>query len=216
LTWARLTAVRGRLMTQLGQVTQDVTMVADGVDLMTTVFGRLSPDHSPLDWARAQRALGLGLWALADLTDSGKAFEHALTCFDRALVLLKAEPSLTLRATAAGERGACLARHAEVCGDRGLLDGAEAALRCELAAEDPARDPVGWAVRQVNLARVYEARADLGCDGSAERDRAAAALCGALDVFTEHGLRGLADLTVEGLERLRAARPQGSSHGDRP
>jgi len=62
---------------------------------------------------------------------------------------------------------------------------------------------VGWAVRQLNFARLYQAREDLtGPDRDARRS-AAVALSAALDVFGEHGLRSLSDVALRGLERLK-------------
>jgi len=62
---------------------------------------------------------------------------------------------------------------------------------------------VGWAVRQLNFARLYEARVDLSGPNPKARRAAAIALSAALDVFAEHGLRSLSDLALRGLERLK-------------
>ena len=73
----------------------------------------------------------------------------------------------------------------------------------ELISLNPSADPVGWAVRQLNFARLYEARVDLSGPNPKARRAAAIALSAALDVFAEHGLRSLSDLALRGLERLK-------------
>ena len=70
----------------------------------------------------------------------------------------------------------------------------------------PRRDPVGWAIAQVNLAQLYIARLDLD-GGDKERAAAALALSSAIEVFGEHGLRSLIDQASLALEALEA-RPQ--------
>ncbi|MGC1302751.1 MAG: hypothetical protein WA840_10290, partial [Caulobacteraceae bacterium] len=82
---------------------------------------------------------------------------------------------------------------------------AEAAFRTELATRSAVRDPIAWAVVQIGLARIYEARADLtGSNG--EIPDAAFALSEALDVFAERGLRSLSDIALTALDRLKARR----------
>ena len=61
---------------------------------------------------------------------------------------------------------------------------------------------MAWAVLQVALARVYAARTELSGD-ERERGRASLALASALDVFTERGLRGLAEVVMSSLEQLK-------------
>ncbi|MFA5601445.1 MAG: hypothetical protein WDA06_12690, partial [Phenylobacterium sp.] len=114
-------------------------------------------------------------------------------------------PSLAVRAAAASNRALCLARLAELTGDMAVLDAAESAFKIELSRLQARRDPVGWALVQLNLARIYEARAELTRKDRGERAAAAVALNAALDVFTEEGLRSLSLLAVEALERLRAS-----------
>ncbi len=55
---------------------------------------------------------------------------------------------------------------------------------------------------QLNLARLYEARAQLPGAHGDERASAVLALSAALDVFGEHGLRSLSDQAARGLDRL--------------
>ncbi|MCW5761392.1 MAG: hypothetical protein KIS90_16600, partial [Phenylobacterium sp.] len=66
--------------------------------------------------------------------------------------------------------------------------------------------PVGWALAQLHLARLYEAR--MGMTGRETGERAAAlmALDAALDVFADHGLRSLSVLAAEAIERMSERR----------
>jgi hypothetical protein len=59
-------------------------------------------------------------------------------------------------------------------------------------------------VRQLNFARLYEARMGVTGQDRGERAASALALSAALDVFGEHGLRSLADTTARRLEDLRS------------
>jgi tetratricopeptide (TPR) repeat protein len=200
---ARLNVLKGSTLTLQGELTGDVGLLADGVDTLTAALSELSRDHSPLDWAKAQASLGLALQALGEATDAGRAFENAVSCFDRALLVLADQPELVLRATVVNNRAACLGLQAELTGDLAVLDAAEAAFKTELAGLSPGRDAVPWAIAQVNLARLYETRVEITGRDDGALDRAATALSVALDVFGEQGLRSLADLAARGLERLR-------------
>ena len=84
-----------------------------------------------------------------------------------------------------------------------MLDAAEAAFKIELAERRAGRDPVSWALTQVNLARIYEARLDITGKDRGERASAALALQAALDVFAEEGLRAFTLIAIEAMERLR-------------
>ena len=64
--------------------------------------------------------------------------------------------------------------------------------------------PVGWALAQLHLARLYEARMGMTGKDGGERAAALMALDAALDVFAEHGLRSLSVLATEATERLSA------------
>lgn len=213
LTVARLKALHGQTLAGLGELTGDPGHIADGVSVLADALEAIPRDHSPLDWARIQAMLGSALQLMGEALDNERAFEQALTCFDRAGMVLKLQPSLTLRAVVANSRALVLARSAELSGDLAVLDAAEAAFKTELAALNPSLDPVAWAVAQTNLARIYESRAEItGRDEDGEfgggRARAVFALTEALEVFGDHGLRSLADMTLESLERLRdGARP---------
>ena len=106
-----------------------------------------------------------------------------------------------LRAALAQTRANCLARRAELAADPGMLDEAIEDLRRDLARLSPDRDPVGWAIAQVDLAQLYAARFEL-CDEDTDRAAAGMALGAAIDVFGEHGLRSLNEQACATLERL--------------
>ena len=107
-----------------------------------------------------------------------------------------------LRSVIAYDRAACLARRAEKSGDAFALAEAEAVFRTDLAARSAHADPVGWAVVQLALARVYPARAER----RGELADAAFALTEALEVFTDHGQATLAQTTLATLEKVRGRR----------
>jgi len=192
-------------MALLGEVSGEVDQLAQAVTSLADVVGELSRDHSPLDWARVQTALAQGLQALGEAGASERAYEQAVTCYDRAAHVLKSAPGLSLRAFGASNRALCLARSAELSGDLTVLDAAEAAFKIELATISARRDPAAWALLQVNLARLYEARVDITGQDRGERAKAAMALNGALDVFAELGLRSLSIVAADALERLAGA-----------
>ena len=122
------------------------------------------------------------------------------------IAVLEASEVRSLRARAAYDRANCVARRAEKAGDARALTIAESALHAELAREGAPIDPVSWAVAQLALARVYDARARL--DGvSARLDGIAVALTEALDVFTELGLKTLAEEAQAALACLRGEEP---------
>jgi len=202
LTWARTGVAVGQARTALGDLTGDVGVISDAVSGLVTVLENISRGHSPLDWAHAQLALAAALQALGEAGDHARAFDQALGCYDRALMVLGDAPELPLRACAAHARVSCLVRRAELAADLEMLDEAEASLRVELTLADAGKDPVAWAVRQLSYAQICEARmAMLGeCEA---HPSAGVALAAALDVFGEHGRRTLADAAARGLERLR-------------
>jgi len=212
LSFARVAAMRGQALTLLGEVTGQVETVIDGVNVLAEVLDELTRDQSPLDWARAQTALARGLQVLGEASVSERAYEQAVTCYDRAVMVLKDAPALALRAMATSNRALCLARSAELSGDLTVLDAAEAAFRIELSQISANRDPVAWALLQVNLARLYESRVEITGRDRGERAAAATALSAALDVFAEQGLRSLSIVASDALERLA----EGSSSRARP
>lgn len=203
LTWVRAKVAHGQALALRGEAVGDIDALAAGAGALALALDNLTREHSPLDWARTQVALGQALQALGEAASDARAYEHAVSCFDRASLALKDTPTLPLRSVAAGSRAVCLARVAEITGDRAVLDVAEAAMKIELAKLAPRRDPVGWALAQLHLARLYEAR--LGMTGVDKGERAAAlmALDAALEVFGEHGLRSASVLANDAMERLR-------------
>ena len=204
LTWVRAEMLRGQAMALLGECQGDVDAVATGATTLAGALDHLDREHSPLDWARTQIALAHALQALGEASADERAYEQAVTCYDRANLVLKDAPATPLRGLAAGERAMCLARSAELTGDLAVLDSAEAALKIELSGLQPGRDPVGWALVQLHLARLYEARVEITGKDRGERAAAVLALEAALDVFGEQGLRSLSIMAGEALERLRA------------
>jgi hypothetical protein len=202
LSFARVAAMRGQALAFLGEITGQVETVIDGVNVLAEVLEDLTRDQSPLDWARVQTALAQGLQALGEASVSERAYEQAVTCYDRAVVVLKTAPALALRAVAASNRALCLARSAELSGDLTVLDAAETAFRLELGEISANRDPVGWALLQVNLARLYESRLEITGRDRGERAAAATALSAALEVFVEQGLRSLSLVASDALDRL--------------
>jgi hypothetical protein len=208
LTWARAKIVHGQALALRGEAVGDIDALAAGAGALALALDSLARDHSPLDWARTQVALAQALQALGEASSDARAFEHAISCYDRAGLVLKQASTLPLRGVAAGARAVCLARVAELTGDAGVLDAAEAAMKIELAKLSPGRDPVGWALAQLHLARLYEARMGLTGRDVGERAAALMALDAALDVFADHGLRSLSVLANEAMERLSGPQPR--------
>jgi hypothetical protein len=209
LTWARVATSRGAARAALAQLHADIVEIAESVNDLVAVLENITRSHSPLDWSRAQECLAGALQMLGEATDNDRAFDQAIGCHDRALTVVGDQPGLTQRGGIAYDRAVCLARRAELRGDLKELAEAEAALREELRASHPAVDPVGWAVRQLNFARLYEARAAIAGKDAGERNAAATALAAALEVFSEHGHRSLSDVALRGLARLGVAPPRG-------
>jgi tetratricopeptide (TPR) repeat protein len=203
LAWSRVQELRGGARASMGEIGGGIEDIADGIELMVEAVDVGGPDHSPMDWARLQHALALALGSLGEASETDRAFEHALGAYDRALWATREQPHLALRAALSHNRAGCLARRAELAADIGMLDEAVEVMKGELSRLSPGKDPVGWAVAQVNLARLYEARAELPGHGGEERGAALMALTAALDVFGEFGLKSLSEQAARGLERLR-------------
>ncbi len=204
LSWARAEILRGQALSLWGEAAGDVDAVATGATALASALDHLTRDHSPLDWARTQIALAQSLQALGEASADERAYEQAVTCYDRANLVLRDAPATPLRGLAAGARAMCLARSAEITGDLGVLDAAEAAMKIELTNLRASRDPIAWALAQVHLARLYEARIDITGKDRGERAAAVTALSAALDVFGEEGLRSLSVVASEALDRLKA------------
>ncbi len=203
LAHARATALRGHILALMGEVSGEIEQILEAVTCLADVVEDLSRDHSPLDWARSQASLGLALQILGEATAGERAFEQAVTCYERAALVLTEVPGLTLRAQVSNGRALCLARSAELSGDLAVLDAAEAAFKIELSHRRAKVDPVSWALAQVDLARIYEARLDITGKDRGERASAALALQAALDVFAEEGLRSFTLIAIDAMERLR-------------
>lgn len=201
LVWSRVQVLRAAARVGFGETCGRMEDIAEGVELLVTALETLTADHSPLDWARLQQALAQGLHSLGEGSDNDRAFEHALSCYERALWITRRQPTLMLRAGLIRNRANCLARRAELSADLGVLDDTIDELRIGLGRLAPAADPVGWASAQVDLAQLYIARLELlGAD--ADRAAAGVALSTAVDVFGEHGLRSLTEQAVASLDRL--------------
>jgi tetratricopeptide (TPR) repeat protein len=203
LSWARVAIAHGQARAALGELDGDVGEISEAVSGLVAVLEQVGREHSPLDWVQAELTLAGALVMLGDAGDSERAFDQALACYDRAMLVLDKQPALPLRAVAAHARVTCLVRRAEIGCDLLMLAEAEEALREELALADPAKDPVAWAVRQLSFAQICEARAAIMGQDAAARAAMGVALSAALDVFGEHGLRSLADAAARGLERMR-------------
>jgi hypothetical protein len=198
-----LATLRGAARGWLAELEGDLTLAAHAVNDLVAVLEQVTKDHSPLDWARAQLALASALQIMGEAADCDKALDQAAACHARALTVLGEEPALIERSATLHNQVQCLVRAAELRGDLAGLAKAEIALRADLAASKPAKDPIAWGVRQLGFARLYEARANLGRRDPGEDAAAALALAAALDVFGEHGRRELAAAAQAGLERLR-------------
>ena len=202
LTWARAAELKGAGLAAVGELNGAPEKIAEGVSTLALASEAFLREHSPMDWARTRHALALTLQALGEACDSDAAFDSAETAFAEAATIASGA-HLAIRATVANNRAACMARMAERRGDLGSLTRAEACFKAELAAVDPSADPVSWAILQVNLARVYEARAEL-LGGFVQRESAVYALEEALEVFCDLGLKSLAETATAALERISA------------
>lgn len=205
LSYARVRELKGLALLGLGEATGDATPLLQAAEVLSAAVDGLDPTHSPIDWARLHAALAQALLALGEAGDCEAAFDKAIAAFGQALSVLDGAPGLALRAGVAQGRASALVRRAELRGDVMALDEAEAVFRCELADLKPSVDPVPWAVVQMNLARIYRARAAVGGRPGEARARAGEALAAALDVFGEHGLRSLAAMADRELDLLRAS-----------
>ncbi len=202
LSWARTETLRASALRALGDATGESRATVEAAAAFGAAMDAIPVGHSPLDRARAAHGLGLTLQELGEATGETRLYASALNAFDGALLDLP-PTGLPLRSIAAHDRAACLARQAERNGDVAALAQAEAAFKAELALRTGGADPLAWAVTQVSLARIYEARADLAGDYG-DRADAAFALAQALEVFAEHGMRSLSAVALAALDRLKA------------
>ncbi|HUZ12106.1 MAG TPA: hypothetical protein VMU93_04545 [Caulobacteraceae bacterium] len=206
LTLSRVALARGAAKAALAELRGDIAGLAEAVGELAGELDGLGRDHSPLDWARGQAALGQALSQLGEVTASEAAFAKSIACYDRADLVLQGANGVLLRAEVASGRGLAFARCAELTGDLNCLDRAEAAFKAELAAAPHRTDPVAWAMLQVQLGQVYAARLKLAGENAGERASAALAFRAALEVFAESGLRSLAAVAADGLELLATAK----------
>lgn len=203
LSWTLLATARGTTRAALAEFETDLSEAAGAVSDLVAVLDHVTRDHSPLDWARAQQALAGALQIMGEMAECDRAFDQAAACYQRAMTVLADQPGLAEALVVLHNRAQCLLRAAEIRGDLAALAKAEAALRADLAASRPARDPLAWGVRQLSFARLYDARASIVGHDASEDAAAAQALAAALEVFGEHGRRDLAAEAAAGLERLR-------------
>lgn len=172
--------------------------------ILTGALAGLDRTERPVAWARTEFALALTLKAKAELDGDERLFEQAVTAFDRANLILRETPAAsedsTLRGLLACARAVCVARAAALTGDLGLVDAAEAAMKIELSAIDPIFQPLDWALAQLQLARLYEARAEFLGEGGL--DRALFALDPAIEVFSEQGCHSLSVIAEDAFARL--------------
>ena len=201
LSWMRAQTLQGGALRSLGEVTGEARLMKDAAIALGAAYDAVPAGHSPLDRARAAHGLGLALQGLAETSNEANAYRSAQTAFERALAEMGAAQT-PLRAIVAYDRAACLARRAERSGDAQALAEAESVFRSDLAGRAAGEDPVGWAIVQVALARIYQARTDLQGD-SGELADAAFALTEALEVFSDHGQRSLSQIALSALERVK-------------
>lgn len=203
LSWARAQGLRGVALAALGDLSGEPKKLADSVTVLALAAEEAPFDHSPFDRARISHAMGRSLHALAEACEDEGMYDHALVSFDQALAALDGRVS-HLKAAVTHDRASCVAARAEASGDLAALARAERAFKAELVFQAGAADPVAWAVAQLSLARVYQARAQLS-DAVPDAAATSMALNEALEVFTDRGLKALADEAIEALERLQRA-----------
>jgi hypothetical protein len=204
ITWCRASALRGAALCGLGDLEAASERIAAGVNALTAAVEHLPSEHSPLDSARIAQKLGHALMTLSVALDDERLCDTSIASFDQALQLFEGAANIAERSICAFDRASAIAAQAERRGDVSSLNYAERVFKQELAAVDARRDPVAWAVMQVALARVYAARADLLGDAK-ERSNAMLALSEALDLFTERGMRSLADAALTALDQMKAS-----------
>ncbi|HEY0052175.1 MAG TPA: hypothetical protein VGB49_02050, partial [Caulobacteraceae bacterium] len=203
VTRARALTTCGAGMARLGGMAGKSDVLAQGVEMLEAAAELFPADHSPLDAARINAALGEALLKLraaggeSALEDRGL---RALRSAERATTGrgLKAAPAVS----AAASRGEI--EQAARDADLAALGGIEARLKRRLARRDAEADPAGWAADQLSLARLYTVRGDL-LGRPEQRSAAVLALREAEEALREHGDAVLADEAAEGLAALLAA-----------
>lgn len=203
LTTARLSQRLALVQAHMGQIDGTPEAVADALSVLGLKADLLPYEHSPMDWLEHKQTMALALQILADLTAEERLSEQALSLYDLAMSK-PLQKGLRARAELINNRVACLTRLAELKGDLLALDAAEDAFKSELVTTNPNEDPVGWAILQTNLGRLYVSRCDL-TGFMPGRTEIAYALEAARDIFEEFGLKTLLGLTDRNLMRIRQA-----------
>lgn len=173
-----------------GEIEGRPDAVSAGVALLSQQEACLDYEHAPLDWVAHQQALAQGLQILSELTLQADLHDQAMKIYDLALKR-PMQKALIQRSRLIEARAACRTRQAESQGSLKALDAAEDAFKAELRTVRADADPIGWAILQWQLARVYVARGEMS-GFMMERAEAAYALEAALDIFHEHDMQGLA------------------------
>ena len=184
-----------------GEIEGRPDVISEGIALLSTEDEPVDFEHSPLDWVAHKQALALGLQALSELMVNDEVHEKAMQVYGMALKR-PLQKGLSLRGQLINNRAICMVKHAELKGDLKALDKAEAGFKTELRVLKPDADPIGWAILQTNLARLYISRGDI-TGFMMERTEAAYALEAALEIFDEHKLKSLAKAAKGQLERVR-------------
>jgi tetratricopeptide (TPR) repeat protein len=201
VTWSRVNLRHGLAMIWKGEIEGNPGVISEGIALLSNEDEPVDFEHSPTDWVAHKQALAMGLQALAEMTLNEQIYEKAMQVYDIA-IKRPLQKGLALRGQLVNNRAGCLAKHAELKGDLKSLDRAEADFKAELRACKPEHDPVGWAILQTNLARLYVARGDI-TGFMMERTEAAYALEAALEIFDEQHLKSLAKAAQVQLDRVR-------------
>ena len=204
---ARVAIAKAAAKAALGEMTGDLARLARAVSALANALDSLGRDQSPLDWARGQTTLARALAQLGEATENETAFQKALACYDRAGLVLK---------RGAGPRAARRGRQRPRRWRWRASPSSPATPRCSTPPRPPSstswppartattRSPgrccrCSWG--RSTTTRLALTRRDRG-----ERAAAALAFQAALDVFGEEGLRSLAAIAAEGLERLASAK----------
>jgi hypothetical protein len=175
LTRARALTLCGAGLSALAAMADDEPAREQGRIMFDAAADQFTPDHSPLDWVTIQVVRG-GMPGAVPLTVLRKA--DALTA-GQGLVLGAMARDLLIE----GEIAA-----ASSIGDVQRLGAAEAVVRQRLTETRPAFE-LDWAVDQIAMARIAQARARLT---GADEGSAGLALFDAAEVARECGLPGLA------------------------
>src|SRR5258708_35159203 len=116
------------MLALLGEVRGEVDDIAGGATALAGALDHLVRDHSPLDWARAQIALGRALSALGEASCDERAFEQAGTRYDRPGLVPKDQPGVPPRGLAARGRALAPGPAGPPARQRSLVDAARAPL----------------------------------------------------------------------------------------